>query len=129
VEPADMYAALRAISRVAPASNVVLNLRGADLRNADLRFMCGTQVHLGGADLAGAKLPDDWNAPASLRATRTADLLGDLMVKVAAWRHAEPGLSVSGGANGPMAGGAPDLRRGWLGGCGGGWPGCRARRG
>ena len=68
VEPAeDVYAALRAISRVAPASNVVLNLRGADLRKADLRFMCGTQVHLGGADLADAKLPDDWNASVWLR--------------------------------------------------------------
>lgn len=36
--------------------------RSRDLRNANLQFMHGTQVHLGGADLAGAKLPDDWNA-------------------------------------------------------------------
>lgn len=62
-EPAeDVYAALRAISRLAPASSVVLKLHGADLRNANLGFMRGTQVHLGGADLAGAKLSGDWKA-------------------------------------------------------------------
>lgn len=32
-----------------------------------LGFMRGTQVHLGGADLAGAKLPGDWNALAQPR--------------------------------------------------------------
>jgi Pentapeptide repeats (8 copies) len=80
VEPAeDVYAALRAISRLVPASSVVLNLRGADLRNANLRFMRGTQVHLGGADLAGAKLPDDWNELARPRdqPTRTIPGSGD----------------------------------------------------
>jgi hypothetical protein len=42
VEPAeDAYAALRVISRLVSATSVVVNLRGADLRNANVRFMSG----------------------------------------------------------------------------------------
>jgi len=79
-------------------------------------------------DLLSGALQTVTTAP-SRGATYPPYLFGDLMVKVVAWRHAEPGLSVSSGANGPIAGGA---RICGVGGCvvrGGGWPGCRARRG
>jgi hypothetical protein len=64
-EPAeDVYTALRAIRRLAPMTDVVINLRGADLRNANLRFMRGIRPIIQGADLTGASLPEDWKAPA-----------------------------------------------------------------
>ena len=59
--PEDVHAALRAISRLAPATSVVVYLGGADLRDANLRFMSGAQVNIDGADLASGKVPDDWN--------------------------------------------------------------------
>jgi hypothetical protein len=63
-EPAeDVYTALRAISRLAPMTDVVINLGGADLRNANLRFMRGVRPIIRGADLTGASLPEDWKAP------------------------------------------------------------------
>jgi hypothetical protein len=62
-EPAeDVYAALRVVSRLAPSADVVVNLRGAGLRNAQLRFMRSVHVHLDGSDVAGALLPDSWSA-------------------------------------------------------------------
>ena len=56
----DVYAALRVVSRLAPSADVVVNLRGAGLCNARLRFMRGVQVDLAGTDLAGASLPHSW---------------------------------------------------------------------
>jgi Pentapeptide repeats (8 copies) len=77
-EPAeDVYAALSAISRQAHKGGAILNLSGADLRNANLRFMYGTQVNLGDADLAGAKLPDDWDALVQSRNQQARTSPGD----------------------------------------------------
>ena len=45
-------------------TDVVINLSGADLLNADLRFMRGIRPITQGADLTGASLPEDWKAPA-----------------------------------------------------------------
>jgi len=59
----DIYTALRAISRLAPMTDVVINLDGADLRNANLLFMHGIRAIIQGADVAGASLPEDWKAP------------------------------------------------------------------
>ncbi|MCM4080938.1 hypothetical protein [Paractinoplanes hotanensis] len=62
-EPAeDVYAALRVVSRLAPETDVVVNLRNADLRNARLLFMNRVNVRLDGAELTGAVLPDTWTA-------------------------------------------------------------------
>jgi hypothetical protein len=58
----DVYAALRVISRLAPPADVLVNLRGADLRNAWLLFMSEVRVRLDGANLTGATLPDTWTA-------------------------------------------------------------------
>jgi hypothetical protein len=64
-EPAeDVCTALRAIRRLAPMTDVVINLGGADLRNANLRFMRGVRPIIRGADLTGASLPEDREAPA-----------------------------------------------------------------
>jgi hypothetical protein len=68
----DVYAALRVVSRLATSTDVVVNLRGADLRNAQLRFMHGVQVRLGGNELAGAVLPDAW-IPSSEAVDQAAD--------------------------------------------------------
>jgi uncharacterized protein YjbI with pentapeptide repeats len=44
-------------------TDVVINLDGADLRNANLLFMHGIRAIIQGADVAGASLPEDWKAP------------------------------------------------------------------
>ncbi len=62
--PEDVYAALRVVSRLAPATSVIVNLRGADLRNANLRFMRDTKVNIDDADLTGATAPQSWMVPA-----------------------------------------------------------------
>jgi hypothetical protein len=59
--PEDVYAALRVISRLAPGLDVRVNLEGADLRNARLRFMRDVPVRIDGAEVTGATLPPDWS--------------------------------------------------------------------
>ncbi|MCA2212138.1 hypothetical protein [Jidongwangia harbinensis] len=59
----DVYAALSVINRLAPGSGVVVDLRGADLRNARLPFMHEVEVLLDRAVLAGAYLPATWTPP------------------------------------------------------------------
>jgi hypothetical protein len=70
-------AALRVISRLAPETDVVVNLRGANLHKAQLRFMRGIKVLLEGADLTDANYPDDWRGAISRRMQGAADA-GDL---------------------------------------------------
>lgn len=72
-----MYVALRVISRLAPETDGVVNLLGADLHNAQLRFMRGINVLLEGAGLDGASCPDDWPGTISRRMQGAADM-GDL---------------------------------------------------
>jgi hypothetical protein len=57
----EEYAALRVISRLAPGLDVRVNLEGADLRNARLRFMRDVPVRIDGAEVTGATLPPDWS--------------------------------------------------------------------
>jgi hypothetical protein len=60
-EPSDeVYTALRVISRLAPMTDVTVNLRGANLRKANLHMLRNISVHIEGADLAGAKVPEGW---------------------------------------------------------------------
>lgn len=59
----DVDAALRVLSRLAPVADVTVNLRGADLRNADLQFMGDVRAYLEGADLGDATLPGAWKPP------------------------------------------------------------------
>ena len=53
----DVLAALRAATRLVAGSDVVLDLRGEDLRNCDLTGLPKSQVLLEGADIRGARLP------------------------------------------------------------------------
>jgi hypothetical protein len=56
----DVLAALRVASRLTSMSDVKLDLRGADLRNADLSFLPRGRVLLAGANTEGATgLPHD----------------------------------------------------------------------
>jgi uncharacterized protein YjbI with pentapeptide repeats len=50
-------AGIRVAGRLLPRSEAMLNLRGADLRNADLSGLSEDQVLLDGANLEGAKRP------------------------------------------------------------------------
>jgi len=56
----DVYAALRIIGRLAPTTDVVVNLRGADLHMANLSMLRNVRVDSKGANLAGAKVPENW---------------------------------------------------------------------
>ena len=53
----DVLAALRVATRLVARSDVVLDLRGADLRNCDLTGLPMSQILLEGADLRDAQLP------------------------------------------------------------------------
>src|SRR5438445_11790652 len=53
----DVLAALRAATRLVARSDVVLDLRGADLRNCDLSGLSKSQILLDGADVRDAQLP------------------------------------------------------------------------
>jgi hypothetical protein len=55
--PEDVMAALRVLSRLLDRSDAKLDLRGADLRNADLSDLPPGRVWLEGAGPGGAKLP------------------------------------------------------------------------
>jgi hypothetical protein len=57
--PEDVNAALRVFGRLLPRSDVLLNLRDADLRNTDLRRLPKHRVLLEGANLEGTRLPQD----------------------------------------------------------------------
>jgi hypothetical protein len=53
----DVLGALRVATRLAARSDVVLDLRGADLRNCDLAGLPKSQILLEGADVRDAQLP------------------------------------------------------------------------
>jgi hypothetical protein len=53
----DVYASIQVVGRLMKLSDVRLNLRGADLRNADLSKLPGERLLLKGADLRGAVIP------------------------------------------------------------------------
>lgn len=53
----DVYTALRAMTRLVQGTDLILDLRGADLRNADLSGLPASRVWLQGADTTGATLP------------------------------------------------------------------------
>jgi uncharacterized protein YjbI with pentapeptide repeats len=53
----DVLAALRVATRLVGRSDVVLDLRGADLRNCDLTELPKSQILLEGADVRDAQLP------------------------------------------------------------------------
>lgn len=55
--PEDVMAGIRAAGRLLPLTKVKLDLRGADLRNADLSGLPKDQVLLEGANREGAKPP------------------------------------------------------------------------
>jgi hypothetical protein len=57
--PEDVKAGLRVAGRLLAMSNVILDLRGANLRYADLSVLPSDQVLLDGANLEGAKHPRD----------------------------------------------------------------------
>jgi hypothetical protein len=56
----DVYTALRVIGRLAPLTDVTVNLRGADLHKANLKMLHDVRVYHGGFDLTGATLPQSW---------------------------------------------------------------------
>jgi hypothetical protein len=56
----DVYTALRVIGRLAPLTDVTVNLRGADLHKANLKMLHDVRVYHGGFDLTGATLPESW---------------------------------------------------------------------
>jgi hypothetical protein len=57
--PEDVKAAIRVAGRLLSTTpNVVLDLRGADLRNADLSSLREAQLAREGANVKGARLPD-----------------------------------------------------------------------
>jgi len=55
----DVDASIQVVGRLMKLSDVRLNLRGADLRNADLSTLPGDRLLLKGADLRGAVIPAD----------------------------------------------------------------------
>jgi uncharacterized protein YjbI with pentapeptide repeats len=59
----DVNAGLRVVSRLLPKSDVVLDLRDADLRNTDLRHLPAVRVLLQEANLEGAQLPPRYSEP------------------------------------------------------------------
>jgi hypothetical protein len=62
----DVYTALRVIGRLAPATNVRVDLRNADLHMADLSMLRDADVYIEGADLTGAKVPENWKPALSV---------------------------------------------------------------
>jgi hypothetical protein len=55
--PEDVKAGLRVLGRLLPMTDAKLDLRGADLRNADLSALPKEQLLLEGANLKDAKVP------------------------------------------------------------------------
>jgi hypothetical protein len=53
----DVYTALRTVTRLVEGTDLILDLRGADLRNADLSHLRADQTWLKDADTTGAALP------------------------------------------------------------------------